>query len=72
MSEIHLFSIPAMTLGQLTQQLADAYCTLIREGIPVKTMPPVMLWGPPGVGKSQAVRQIAERIEQGTGNRTMG
>lgn len=67
MSEIHLFSIPAMTLGQLTQQLADAYCTLIREGIPVKTMPSVMLWGPPGVGKSQAVRQIAERIEQGTG-----
>ncbi|BFJ84537.1 MoxR family ATPase [Ruthenibacterium sp. TH_2024_36131] len=67
MSEIRLSNMPTMTVGQLTQQLADAYCTLIREGIPVKTMPSVMLWGPPGVGKSQAVRQIAQRIEQETG-----
>lgn len=29
-------------------------------------MPSVMLWGPPGVGKSQAVREIARRNETDT------
>ena len=28
-----------------------------------------MLWGPPGVGKSQAIRQIAREIEENTGKR---
>ena len=32
-------------------------------------LPSVMLWGPPGVGKSQAVRQIAKRIEKESGKR---
>lgn len=71
MSEIHLPNIPSMTVGQLTQQLTDAYCSLIRQDMPFKTMPSVMLWGPPGVGKSQAVRQIAQRIEQETGKTTV-
>lgn len=30
-------------------------------------LPSVMLWGPPGVGKSQAVRQIAQKLEKQTG-----
>lgn len=71
MNEIHLPDIPAMTVGQLTQHLADAYCALIRQDIPVKVMPSVMLWGAPGVGKSQAVRQIAKSIEQETGKTTV-
>ena len=33
----------------------------------LKEMSSVMLWGPPGVGKSQAVRQIAKEIERDTG-----
>lgn len=33
----------------------------------LKQMSSVMLWGPPGVGKSQAVRQIAKEIERATG-----
>ena len=49
------------------QQLSDAYVTLLKEGIPLKTMPSVMLWGPPGVGKSQMVRQMAKEIEAQTG-----
>ena len=31
------------------------------------TFPSVMLWGPPGVGKSQGVHEIAYEIEKRTG-----
>ena len=33
----------------------------------LKEMSSIMLWGPPGVGKSQAIRQIAKKIEDSTG-----
>lgn len=68
--EIKLSGIPALTVGNMVQQLAGAYVSLIRKGAALKVMPSVMLWGPPGVGKSQAVRQIAKEIELETGKRT--
>ncbi len=43
------------------------YISLIRSGTPFRAFPSVMLWGPPGVGKSQGVRQIAEHITEETG-----
>lgn len=58
-----------MTVGKIADKLSNAYSTVINSGLPVKTMPSVMLWGPPGVGKSQAVRQIADGIENSTGKR---
>ncbi len=68
MSEIKLANVPSLTVDKLVEKLSDAYCTVIRKGLPIKTMPSVMLWGPPGIGKSQAVRQIAAKIEK-TGKR---
>lgn len=68
MSEIKLANVPSLTVDKLVEKLSDAYCTVIRKGLPIKTMPSVMMWGPPGVGKSQAVRQIAAKIEK-TGKR---
>lgn len=70
MSEIKLSNIPSMTVNNLVNKLSDAYCTVICKGLPVKTMPSVMMWGAPGVGKSQAVRQIAEKIQEKTGKIT--
>jgi len=68
-TEIKLSSLPSMNVGRLVEQLSGAYSEVISKGLPVKTMPSVMLWGPPGVGKSQAVRQIAKEIEGNTGKR---
>ncbi|MGN1086412.1 MAG: ATP-binding protein [Porcipelethomonas sp.] len=62
-------NIPSMTVGKIADRLSHAYSTVINSGLPVKTMPSVMLWGPPGVGKSQAVRQIASEIESSTGKK---
>lgn len=67
MSDIKLTNIPSMTVGKMVKKLSDAYSMVINKGLPIRTMPSVMLWGPPGVGKSQAVRQIAKEIEVNTG-----
>ena len=59
-------NIPTMTVGELVKDLGNAYTKIINDNLPVTTMPSIMLWGAPGVGKSQAVRQIAKQIEKGT------
>lgn len=56
-----------MTVGKAVEKLSAAYCTVISKNLPVKTVPSVMLWGPPGIGKSQAIRQMAKVIEAKTG-----
>ena len=65
--EIRLSDIPLMDVNRMTEKLSHAYISIINNGLPIRTMPSVMLWGAPGVGKSQAVRQIAKEIEYGTG-----
>lgn len=71
MSEIKLTNIPSMNVGKIIRELRDTYCTIINAGLPVKTLPSVMLWGAPGVGKSQAVRQLAKEIEDQTGKKSV-
>lgn len=67
MSEIKMNNIPSMSVDKIVDYLSAAYTALILSGIPVKTFPAVMLWGAPGVGKSQAMRQVALEIERKTG-----
>ena len=63
MNDVRISNIPLMSVGKMVEKLSEAYCKIIDEKLPITTMPSVMLWGPPGVGKSQAVRQIAEEIK---------
>lgn len=58
--------IPQMSVGNVVETLSDAYLNIITNKVDFKLMPTVMLWGPPGVGKSQAVREIAEVLEKKT------
>ena len=69
MSEIKSSNLPNMNIGKVVSQLSNAYCSVIKQGLPIKILPSGMLWGAPGVGKSQAVRQIAREIEGETGKR---
>lgn len=71
MSEAKLVNIPSMNVNRIIDTLSDAYCAIIQAGHPLKLMPSVMLWGPPGVGKSQAIRQLAKEIEKNTGKRSV-
>lgn len=70
MADIKLSNIPSMDVGGLIEQLSSTYCSVINAGLPLTTLPSVMLWGAPGVGKSQAVRQIAKEVELKTGKKT--
>lgn len=70
MSEIKQ-NIPSMSVGKVVESLSTAYCSAINKCLPVRVLPSVMMWGAPGVGKSQAVRQIAKEIERGTGKRAV-
>lgn len=69
MAEIKISNIPQMNVNEMINILSSAYCKIISEKVPVKTFPSVMLWGAPGVGKSQAVRQIGKEIELNTGKK---
>lgn len=70
MNDIKSNNIPRMSVGMAVQSLADTYSSVINNGIPLKTIPSVMLWGPPGVGKSQAIRQLANEIASNTRKKT--
>lgn len=55
-----------MTVSQLENKFVKVYTQLIWSGAALKLFPSVMLWGPPGVGKSQAVKHIAEKVAEKT------
>ena len=71
MSELKMDNIPSMSVGKLVDYLSAAYTTLVLSDIPVKTFPAVMLWGPPGVGKSHGMKQVASAIQRNTGKKVV-
>lgn len=71
MSIIKNANIPSMTVNKTISHLSKTYCAVINNNIPIKKLPSVMLWGPPGVGKSQAIRQLAKMIEDNTGKKSV-
>lgn len=57
----------ALSVEQMIEMLSKVYISFINGRVPFREFPSVMLWGPPGVGKSQGVREIAAEIEKQTG-----
>ena len=66
MNDINMSNIPQLSINDIVSKLSKSYCEVIKKGLSVKVLPSVMLWGPPGVGKSQAIRQIKDEIEYNT------
>ena len=64
-------NMPVLSVEKTIRTLSRSYCTVIGKGLSPKILPSVMLWGPPGVGKSQAVRQIGKDIEAETGKQVV-
>lgn len=66
MSLTNKTNIPTLSVDRCVDTLSEMYVTAINNNIQFKSLPSLMLWGPPGVGKSQAIRQVAKRIEKDT------
>ena len=62
-------NVPQISINEAVTDISELYCTAIEKGMDFKRIPSVMLWGPPGVGKSQAVRQISDKIKKKTGKK---
>lgn len=63
-------NIPTISVDMMVNRLGGLYASAINRGLPVKEIPSSFLWGAPGVGKSDGVRQIADKITAETGKRT--
>lgn len=61
-----LENVPNVSINELINILTKTYISFINNNIDLKSCPSAMLWGAPGVGKSQSVRQIAKNIEKET------
>ena len=63
---LHDPTIPNLSVSDAVELLAENYIKLIENHLQLRLFPSTMLWGPPGVGKSQAIREIAAEIEEKT------
>lgn len=67
--EMKSVGVPCLPIHEIVGRLVGMWSGAVEAGMPFDSLPSVMLWGPPGAGKSQAVRQIADGIGQRTGKR---
>ena len=67
MIDVLELNIPSASVGDFVKETVE-YCTAVmKTGAPLCTVQPRFLWGPAGVGKSAALRQIREELARNTG-----
>ena len=66
MNENMNLNLPALPVSAVVEILARLYSNAIAEGMPLKSVPTPFFWGPAGIGKSEAVYQMAEQIGANT------
>ena len=59
----------SVSIAQAVKLLSALYVAAIQKCVSFKELPAVMLWGPPGVGKSQGIRQMADTLRKETGKK---
>lgn len=60
-------NIPRTSVNEFVKRVSAAYSFNINNDVGVSKLPSIMLWGPPGTGKSDAVRELGDAISINTG-----
>lgn len=63
--------LPKMTVSKVIEELSKVYTPLIQKNMDYSLIPSPFLWGAPGVGKSEGIGQLAEKIERETGKKVV-
>jgi len=69
MNLVKIGTIPAISVDKSVNLLKRMYVNAINNNINFKTLPSPFLWGSMGLGKSQAIRELARKIEAETKKR---
>lgn len=56
-------NIPDVTVNSVIDMLSRVYSYAINKGVDLKGYPTPFLWGPAGVGKSEGVYELADRLK---------
>lgn len=64
-------TLPYLSIDEIVSLISSSYIKLINNKLSPFLLPPTMLWGPPGVGKSDGVREIAKEIENETNKKVV-
>lgn len=64
-------NIPNITVDRFVKEISLLYIVVIKDGWSLSMVPAPFIWGPPGVGKSEGVYQIAELIQESTGKKVV-
>ena len=64
-------NLPILNVNKSVDILSTMYSNVINNGIELNKMPSVMLWGQPGIGKSQSIKQLAKNLEQNTNKKVV-
>ena len=57
-----IINIPSVSVEELVNHLRALYRCAIKSGTPFQKIPTAFLWGPPGIGKSRAIYELAEAM----------
>lgn len=60
-------NMPNVTVEDVVRMLNSLYANNIKDTTALKGIPTPFLWGPAGIGKSEAIVQLAEQLKKTTG-----
>ncbi len=63
--------LPDVSVGTIVERISKYYIKLIEKQQSFLQARIMFLWGPPGIGKTQSIEQIAEKVHRETGKKVV-
>ncbi len=64
-------NLPNLTVNDIVKMLVLIYSGAFKNNVPLKKIPAPFLWGPAGIGKSEAILQLADALQITTGRKAV-